>query len=267
MRPLGRRGSGGRSGDEGTVSLMVVSDGGRETRTFHVRRRTLRLLAIGGGLLAVTLTLMILSWGYLAVRANRARVLEAEAGRMASQDARVAELARELEELEAAYDRIRDMFGARAATEAGDLWLPPSTGRAQSRGPAPAGQAGAPTEWPLAERGFVTRTPLEGEEADHPGIDIAVPAGSYVRAAGSGTVAETGSNAVYGNYVVVDHGDGYRSLYGHASRVFTADGHAVRPGEVIALTGSSGRSTAPHLHFEILKDDVPVDPLTLMAQP
>ena len=107
----------------------------------------------------------------------------------------------------------------------------------------------------------------EGQGGDHPGVDIAVPTDSYIRAAGAGTVVDVGEDAVYGYFVVLDHGDGYTSLYGHASLNLVTRGQRVRRNEVIALTGSTGRSTAPHLHFEILLNGEAVDPLTLVDQP
>jgi len=72
---------------------------------------------------------------------------------------------------------------------------------------------------------------------------------------------------VYGRYVVIDHGQGYATLYGHASLNLVSLGQTVREREVIALSGSTGRSTGPHLHFEILIDGEPVDPLTMVQQP
>jgi murein DD-endopeptidase MepM/ murein hydrolase activator NlpD len=144
---------------------------------------------------------------------------------------------------------------------------PPATGRPLAGSTETTGPEYIPTSWPLTERGFVTQPLLEGGAADHPGIDIAVPTGAYIRAAGSGTVWEAGEDPVYGRYLVLDHGQGYRSLYAHTSELFVSAGDVVRRNEVVALSGSSGRSSAPHLHFEILRDGEPVDPLTLVTQP
>lgn len=268
--PRGRRGGTRRSRgrDQRSLSVMVALDGGTDTRTFQIRYRALRWLVAAAGLVLLAVVALVASWGYLAVRAHRSRELEMEVARLSGQATQVTALAQELESVEAAYERLRELFGPAAPAEAGDLWLPPSAGRAgiSTAGIAPS-ETGVPTEWPLTEPGFLTQTPMEGGGEDHPGIDIAVPTGSYVRAAGSGTVAEAGADGVYGNYVVIDHGDGYHSLYGHASMVLAVAGEEVRRDEVIALSGSSGQSTAPHLHFEISKDGVPVDPLTLVAQP
>jgi murein DD-endopeptidase MepM/ murein hydrolase activator NlpD len=126
---------------------------------------------------------------------------------------------------------------------------------------------GRPSSWPLTQTGFITQRRQATAGASHPGLDIAVPADSYIRAAGAGTVEDAGVDEVYGRYILIDHGDGVESMYGHASRVFVQTGDTVERNEVIALSGSTGRSTAPHLHFEIRKDGEPVDPLAYVQQP
>jgi len=88
-----------------------------------------------------------------------------------------------------------------------------------------------------------------------------------VRAAGDGTVADAGEDGVYGNYVLLDHGGELQTMYGHASEVFVHEGDVVRRNEVIALSGSTGRSTAPHLHFEVRRGGEPVNPLEFVTQP
>lgn len=128
-------------------------------------------------------------------------------------------------------------------------------------------QGSLPISWPLTDPGFVTQSLLEGAEGEHPGLDIAVPSGSYIRAAGAGLVSDTGQDPVYGNFVTIDHGEGYLTLYAHASEIFVEEGRRVRRNEVIALTGNTGRSTAPHLHFEIRLNGDTVDPLTLVDPP
>ena len=120
--------------------------------------------------------------------------------------------------------------------------------------------------WPLAVPGFITRT-INDSRTSHTGLDIAVPANSYIRAAGPGTVRTAGVDEVYGQHVVIDHGGGLESVYGHASRLFVSVGDRVRRAEVIGLTGSTGRSTAPHLHFEIRRGGKAVDPLKFVRQP
>jgi murein DD-endopeptidase MepM/ murein hydrolase activator NlpD len=95
----------------------------------------------------------------------------------------------------------------------------------------------------------------------HEGIDIAAATGTPIWAAASGTVIHAGWLGGYGNLVVVDHGNGLATAYGHASAILVVVGQQVSQGETIALVGSTGRSTGPHLHFEVRTNGVAVDPL------
>jgi murein DD-endopeptidase MepM/ murein hydrolase activator NlpD len=250
------------------LTIMLVPDGARESRTFHVSYFTLRALLALGAVVALGLTVMAGSWWYLAARAARADELQAEVEIMTRDRARVEALVQRLETIEEQYTRIRDLFGRAQDGALSDVWLPPVT--PARRGPTsaiPQDGPSPPSAWPLTERGFVTRGLHEGLEDGHPGLDIAVATDSYIRAAGGGTVIDVGDDAVYGRFVVIDHGDGYSTLYGHASLHLVALGQAVRERQVIALSGSTGRSTGPHLHFEVLVDGEHVDPLTVVQQP
>lgn len=96
------------------------------------------------------------------------------------------------------------------------------------------------------------RDPFTGERKGHSGMDLAVPTGTSVRAALPGTVTvSTYNQGGYGYYVMIDHGSGLSTLYGHNSQLLVRVGQTVEAGDVIALSGSTGRSTGPHLHFEV----------------
>lgn len=257
------------SGDERRLSLVVVPHGGRDSKTYHLTYRRLRWMAGAGIAAALMLVVMMGSWWYLAARALKASDLEDQVALLEQDQARVAALVERLESIETQYENIRRMFGVAAIEQPSDVWLPPTAPvrRASSGGEARRAGPSAPTAWPLTERGFVTQGLHEGFEGRHPGLDIAVPSDSYIRAAGGGVVADVGEDAVYGRYVVIDHGDGYTTLYGHASQTLVLLGQEVRERQVVALSGSTGRSTGPHLHFEILREGEPVDPLTMVQQP
>jgi murein DD-endopeptidase MepM/ murein hydrolase activator NlpD len=98
----------------------------------------------------------------------------------------------------------------------------------------------------------------------HEGVDLAVPIGTPVYAASDGVIEKVGPYAGYGNYVRIEHGDGLATAYGHLSRFARGikPGVHVSRGELVAFSGNTGRSTGPHLHFEVLTDGKPVDPLT-----
>lgn len=102
--------------------------------------------------------------------------------------------------------------------------------------------------------------PFNGAGAFHPGLDFRGPIGAPIYAAARGTVSFVGQRSGYGNCVEIDHGNGLITRYAHMSGFRTTIGKAVQPGEVIGLIGSTGRSTGPHLHFEVRINDRPVNP-------
>lgn len=95
----------------------------------------------------------------------------------------------------------------------------------------------------------------------HEGVDFAASTGSPIYAADSGKVTFAGTRSGYGLCVMINHGNGYQTLYGHASKLLVKTGQSVKKGEKIANVGSTGRSTGPHLHFEVKKNGVPKNPL------
>jgi murein DD-endopeptidase MepM/ murein hydrolase activator NlpD len=95
----------------------------------------------------------------------------------------------------------------------------------------------------------------------HEGIDIAVPFNTPVQAAAAGRVVYAGWMSGYGNLVVLDHGDGLSTAYGHNTSVVVAVGQDVAAGQLIAYSGSTGHSTGPHVHFVVRVNGEPVDPM------
>lgn len=121
-----------------------------------------------------------------------------------------------------------------------------------------------PTIWP--SDGWVTshygfrQSPLPGAQTFHTGIDIAAPYGTPVRAAADGIVISSAYREAYGYTVEIEHGFGMGTLYAHCSRLMVAEGDLVQRGDVIGSIGSTGRATGPHLHYEVQRDGVPVNP-------
>jgi murein DD-endopeptidase MepM/ murein hydrolase activator NlpD len=109
--------------------------------------------------------------------------------------------------------------------------------------------------------------PITGEREFHQGIDIVAPTGSVVRASADGIVASTGRNAGYGKTVDVSHGLGWSTRYGHLSEISVLPGQRVRRGDILGGVGSTGRSTGPHLHYEIFRDGKRVDPTPYLGIP
>ena len=122
--------------------------------------------------------------------------------------------------------------------------------------------------WPLRgpiTSGFGIRThPLSGEERFHCGLDIGAEVGSVVRSAGEGTVIFSGWKDTYGNMVVISHKNNYLTIYAHNSRIFVDANEKIKKGQKIALSGKTGAVTGAHLHFEIRKGIVPLNPLRIL---
>ena len=125
-----------------------------------------------------------------------------------------------------------------------------------------------PLRWPVhgaINSGFgMRRSPWTGVREHHDGIDIAGIAGTPVKSPASGRVMAAGAGGSYGRYVKLDHGNGVRSLYGHLSKIEVKIGQHVEKGDVIGLVGSTGRSTGPHLHYEVHVDGKAVDPRSFL---
>ena len=198
-------------------------------------------------------------------------MLDQEVERLRAENARVEELAVALSRAEGRYRRLRDMLGANVVPQSARSTAPelpralPVVARPDGAPAKYETSASAPRHWPLGGPAYITRGQRgpRGREP-HSGIDLAVAIGTPIRAAGGGAVLEIGEDPQYGQYVLLQHPEGYQSLYGHASRLLVARGDSVTAGQVIALSGNSGRSSAPHLHFEIRQNGASVDPLTLV---
>jgi murein DD-endopeptidase MepM/ murein hydrolase activator NlpD len=125
---------------------------------------------------------------------------------------------------------------------------------------------GRPVSTGYISSGFGERVdPFTGGEEFHEGIDFAAPQGTGIHAVGAGIVTWAGPRGGFGNMVQIDHGNGYATRYGHAYKVLVHVGETVQRGDVIGLVGNTGRSTGPHVHFEVLKNGREVDPARFVA--
>ncbi|HMQ71577.1 MAG TPA: M23 family metallopeptidase [Rubrivivax sp.] len=124
----------------------------------------------------------------------------------------------------------------------------------------------APVDGYVGSRFGFRYDPFNGRRALHTGQDYPAPVGTPIVAAAGGVVVSTDTHPEYGKLLVVDHGEGLVTRYAHASRILVAAGDIVRRGQVVAEVGSTGRSTGPHLHFEVLVDGVPHNPARFLAR-
>jgi murein DD-endopeptidase MepM/ murein hydrolase activator NlpD len=127
-----------------------------------------------------------------------------------------------------------------------------------------------PSLWPvegLLMDGYARRTdPFSGEGSFHKGVDITAPTGTVVRTTADGVVVQAEMvPGGYGRLIIVDHGGGFQTYYAHLSKILVRAGQELRRGEVIGLVGSSGRTTAPHLHYEVRSGGAPINPYKYLA--
>ena len=262
-------------GEPKWLTLIIHRDGALESRTVRLPLWVVRA-AVGTAIAVFILGLLGAAfYGPLLRTAVRVPALEREVERLTAENERVTALAGALERAEARYGELRQVLGAdvipavAATTREGPPMAPAIVAATPAAAPRYPKGPSVPTYWPVPRAtGFITRGligPGRDEEA-HYGIDIAVPSGTPVRASGGGTVEEAGGDPDYGLFVLLGHPQGYQSMYGHASRLLVSVGERVQAGQVIALSGNTGRSTAPHLHFELRRSGEQLDPITVLKE-
>lgn len=161
------------------------------------------------------------------------------------------------------HQSLDEFYALRASALSGSLY-PAFGGRRHSAPGDWLGVVEAPSLWPV--EGKVTSSfgeredPFNGEGAFHTGIDISAPFGEPIHATADGVVEFADRTSGYGREVVLDHGHGITTLYGHMSGFAVASGDQVHRGQVIGYIGLSGRSTGPHVHYEVRIQNIPVNP-------
>jgi murein DD-endopeptidase MepM/ murein hydrolase activator NlpD len=255
------------------VTIVIQQDGATRSQTYRVPVWMLRA-GIGFAAAATVGAVVVAAlYGPVLRAASRVPGLEREVERLEADNAKVRQLSAALDSVESRYAQVRQMIG-------GDIVRDPVTvgvslpvapvvlARVADAPRGPSVGLSIPRRWPLDEPGYITRGQVGTGSKDeaHPGLDIAIATGSLVRASGGGTVHQLGEDPEYGFFVLLDHPDEYQTMYGHLSRIVVQPGGSVAPGQVIGLSGNTGRSTAPHLHFEVRQKGVSVDPRTMIKE-
>ena len=242
-------------------TVLLMSEDGEETRRFRISQRGYRL--------AIIVTLLVVATGISSVFFFTPRVIDYE--KMKSQHTilmkerlKLAAMLRDLKRIREMDSYIRQSLGmdleVALQREAVDT-LGSESGQGYRENIPLSFRENIPSYMPA--EGFISqdysKSPLSRSE-DHLGLDIAAKAGSAIHATASGLVVFSGWAYGYGNLVIVFHGDGYFSLYGHNQRNLVEERQRIGRGDVLALVGESGLSSGPHLHFEIWENGNPVDP-------
>jgi len=251
------------------ISLLIVPEDGSPIINLRLRRSVFRFLkGLAVGIILLVPLAAVSYWKFFVV-ASQNRRLRVENEELRSKAEKVATLAQDLERIKAARSQLRAMLGG----EVGLLEEGYSLGGADTSGAMAfskgdsRGSRLVPFIWPAAGKvsaEFGERRGLLGGK--HEGIDIAAPQGTPVYATADGEVIFAGWTDDMGNLVIIKHGDRFSTRYGHNQKLLVKKGQYVRKGEQIALVGNSGRSTAPHLHYEVWDGGKAVNPRKFLPE-
>jgi murein DD-endopeptidase MepM/ murein hydrolase activator NlpD len=244
-------------------SLMIVPEGAESPFGIRMKAWQFKTAIALVALIIIGLILFFSFYGKIVVRAALADRLEEENEALKRYKYKVSLLEQKMIETREVVSRISMLAGV-------DLDLPeippdsiifaelenPKTGIM----PRPPGAIETrPKGLPM--QGFMTRGFMDDPDNYHPGIDIAAAVGTPVLATATGIVTFAGNDSTYGLTVILEHEDSITTLYGHNSELLVEEGKEVLVGGRIALSGNTGKSTAPHLHYEIRENNKPVNPL------
>lgn len=203
----------------------------------------------------------------VAYRAEQQEARNLVQGKQDALNAKIAEKTSYMKALEKDVAKYEQMEKAAAAQEES---LKASVSAVSSRGTVSSSGRiiydGGVFCWPAPSYTYISSEfgyrihPVYGTKKYHSGMDMAAPGGSPILAAANGTVRFAGWNGGYGYCVIIDHGNGIQTLYGHSSKLLVSKGQTVTRGQKIALVGTTGTSTGNHLHFEVLNNGTPTNP-------
>ncbi len=250
--------------------IVLIPSNEDPSREFGIARSAIVTLVVLFVTLAVLMGLLMVSFAGKFDERMQIAKLEQELAQAQSALGAANELASELEGMKQAQEKLLFMLGVEEVVAADSLRLwsddePASAAIAMQRAASLVLNPG-PNRWPAS--GVVSQEFIKGNLArgikPHQGIDVAGRLDTPILASVSGTVFRTGKDEYLGNFVEIQHGLGYLTVYGHCSRVAVQKGDPVEGGQVIAYMGTSGQSTAVHLHFEVWRQGEAIDPRSLL---
>ncbi|UCD17650.1 MAG: M23 family metallopeptidase [Candidatus Zixiibacteriota bacterium] len=248
-------------------NVMVVPDGVERPFGIRIRSWLFKILVVAFLVITIGLIGFFTFYGSIVMRAASAERLERENEILKRYKYKLGLLEENMKETRRIVERISQLAGVDIQLPE----LPPDSAifsgfdkrrKAVMQRSSPIVE-GRPDGLPL--RGFMTRGFSEEPGEHHPGIDIAAAVGTPVLATASGRVSFAGFDSTYGYMLILEHDGGVSTVYGHNTELLVETGGEVLVGGRIALSGNSGKSTAPHLHYEIREHGKPVNPLKYMS--
>lgn len=244
------------------VTIILVPDGTEQGKSWRVRRYALQMAAAAFGLTIIGIILFFVFYGTMVARTAMAERLKAENDELRRYRYKVKLLEDNLMQTRDMVNRLTKMAGIDYKFPD----LPPDSVLLEATerpGAAVLNRSAAnptiPSGMPVP--GFVSRDFIQEGGLNHPGIDIGCAIGTPVLATASGVVSFAGTDSIFGNMVIIKHSDSISTLYGHNDTLLVKTGDQIMVGGRIALSGNTGNSTAPHVHYEVRVHDKPINPL------
>ncbi len=260
------------------INVVIAPEDRSGTLTLRMQLRYFYALVILTSIVFILIVGLVVNQAMDEAKLGELELLRRQNGQLKEKVARIAAVEKKITKLEVVEDKLMVIAGEREAIrelapvsvesgEPGREFLSAAEGIRQFRELATSRRGitlkapdGNPVENGWVTRGFGENAGLEGHSF-HSGFDVACPEGTAVAATAPGVVTFAGEDPIYGNLVIVQHGlTGYSTFYGHNRELKVRVGQKTKRGDVIALVGSTGRSSAPHLHYEIRLHGVPVNP-------
>lgn len=258
------------------IDFLVVPQGSEPSFNFRLQSWLVKVLLISLTMWFIGLITATVFYSKLSSRAITATFLERDIERLRDYNAKVVEIEKSFRINLALTARIAEMAGIEieninpSFSVNYDSVITDSSGRTVI-----AGLAGDSVPLSIEELAKLTTPkgrPLYGwitrgynpegsnVKEKHEGIDIAVKEGTPIVATATGEIVFSGWDKIFGNLLIIDHKNGLQTVYGHNQKNIVSKGQKIYRGDVIALSGNTGRSSAPHLHYEVIKDGEPIDP-------
>ena len=236
-------------------SIYVSTTDSALSRSYFISRTKLRLVMSFIIIVFILLVVAIISYSGVYLRAAQVEILRRRNNEIEREFTKLSEIKKNLEIAEVSNQKLKIMLGVDKSPEPVEpefdstvIYHFEESSDTTFKGNIPSMQ---PTQGPISQ--FFT--------IGHEGLDFAAPRFAPVVATASGIVADAGWDSVYGNYIIIKHDENYSTFYGHLQSIDINIGNKVSSGELIGTVGSTGRSTSPHLHYEIRFQGKQVDPL------
>jgi murein DD-endopeptidase MepM/ murein hydrolase activator NlpD len=265
------------------INVVIAPEDRSGTLTLRMQLRYFYSLVILASVVFILIVGLVVNQAMDEAKLGELELLRRQNGQLKEKVARIAAVEKKITDLEVVEDKLMVIAGERDAArelapvsveggESGAEFLSVAEGIRQfqelatsRRGITLKAPDGNPVENGWVTRGFGENAGLEGHSF-HNGCDVACPEGTPVAVTAPGVVTFAGEDPIYGNLVIVQHGlTGYSTFYGHNRDIKVRVGQKLGRGAVIAFVGNTGRSSAPHLHYEIRLHGVPVNPIKYMT--